>query len=227
MDIIDFHAHILPGLDHGCRDLETALSQLRLAAKNGTAAIVATSHFEPHNETVDAFLLRRARAVETLIPHLSADMPRIYLGAEVLLCRGMQNMPSLSRLAIEGTDVLLLERPFLPLDRGIAEAVHDIAAQGFTAVLAHIDRYSAAETRSILYPNVYAQLNSVSMRGFFARKRAMPFLRDGKVVAFGSDLHGASPRYNRFSDLPRLFPSAFADVMANTAALLENAIPIA
>ena len=127
MDVIDFHAHVLPGADHGSRNLEIALRQLRIAAENGTTAIVATPHFEPQNETIAHFLSRRERAAEALLPHLTKDMPRVYLGAEVLLCPNMQNMPELSRLAIEGTDVILLERPFLPLDRmcGVARLIGD------------------------------------------------------------------------------------------------------
>jgi protein-tyrosine phosphatase len=45
--IIDFHAHILPGLDHGCKDLTTAVTQLKMAKKAGIDVVVATSHFYP------------------------------------------------------------------------------------------------------------------------------------------------------------------------------------
>ena len=225
-DVIDFHAHILPAADHGSRNVEASVKQLKLAAKYGVTKIVATPHFEPQNETIDAFLRRRAHAVKALLPHLTPDMPKIYLGAEVLLCHGMQDMPKLDRLAVAGTNTILLERPFLPLDRGIALAINEIAAQGFSVLLAHIDRYDPEETRSILYLNVYAQLNSAPMRSPFARRRFYPFLRDGKVAAFGSDLHGAPSHYNRFMKLPRYFPRAFPSVMENAAALLRNATAI-
>ena len=40
--MIDIHAHILPALDDGAKDMETSLALLRLAAENGTTDIIAT-----------------------------------------------------------------------------------------------------------------------------------------------------------------------------------------
>ena len=37
MPIIDFHAHILPGADHGSRHTVTSLAQLELIRQGGTA----------------------------------------------------------------------------------------------------------------------------------------------------------------------------------------------
>ncbi|MEE3459824.1 MAG: CpsB/CapC family capsule biosynthesis tyrosine phosphatase, partial [Candidatus Faecousia sp.] len=42
--MIDFHAHILPGADHGSDGLETSLRQLALAEEAGVDTIVATPH---------------------------------------------------------------------------------------------------------------------------------------------------------------------------------------
>lgn len=39
---MDFHAHILPGADHGSRDLDHSLRQLRAAKAVGVDTIVAT-----------------------------------------------------------------------------------------------------------------------------------------------------------------------------------------
>ena len=64
--IIDFHSHILPGVDHGSKSLDTSLSQLKLMEKMGIDVAVATSHFYPHREEIDAFLEKRERAAELL-----------------------------------------------------------------------------------------------------------------------------------------------------------------
>ena len=42
--MIDIHAHILPGIDDGARDIYETLEMASQAAANGTRAIVATPH---------------------------------------------------------------------------------------------------------------------------------------------------------------------------------------
>ncbi|MDL2302574.1 hypothetical protein LJC58_09505 [Lachnospiraceae bacterium OttesenSCG-928-D06] len=60
---IDFHAHILPGMDHGCKNCKMSEKQLEIAGKYGVNRIVATPHFYAQEETVDSFLQRRKEAI--------------------------------------------------------------------------------------------------------------------------------------------------------------------
>ena len=224
--IIDFHSHILPGADHGCTDVREAILQLRLAKRFGTTDIVATPHFEPENDTVASFLKRRDAAVERLLPYLKEEMPRIFVGAEVLLCEGMEKMPDLERLTVTGTKLLLLERPFLPLTDGMAATIAAIRERGFDILLAHVDRYKVQETCQVLYPGVWAQLNSESLVSFFGRRKSLRFCYDGMVGAVGSDLHGAPQDYNGFGKLPRLMKDEFYATMSVSERLLADAVPL-
>lgn len=225
--IIDFHSHILPGADHGCTDVREALVQLRLAKRFGTTDIVATPHFEPENDTVSAFLEKREAAVERLRPYLTAEMPRIFVGAEVLLCEGMEKMPDLDKLAVMGTRLLLVERPFLPLTDGMAATIAAIREKGFDILLAHVDRYKVRETCQVLYPGVWAQLNSEALTPFLTRRKWLRFCYDGMVGAVGSDLHGAPKDYNGFGKLPRVMKDEFFETMSVSERLLRDAIPLA
>ncbi|MGN0395823.1 MAG: CpsB/CapC family capsule biosynthesis tyrosine phosphatase, partial [Coprococcus sp.] len=45
MEIIDFHSHILPGIDDGSRNVETSIKMLDRCADNGVGLMVATPHF--------------------------------------------------------------------------------------------------------------------------------------------------------------------------------------
>lgn len=42
---LDYHAHILPGCDHGSDSIETSLKQLGMASAVGIKTICATPHF--------------------------------------------------------------------------------------------------------------------------------------------------------------------------------------
>lgn len=56
---LDYHAHVLPGCDHGSDRLETSLRQLDMAAAAGIRTSAQTPHFYPHKESAESFLRRR------------------------------------------------------------------------------------------------------------------------------------------------------------------------
>ena len=59
----DFHAHILPGADHGSRSPEDTEAQLTTLGECGVAHVAATPHFYPDVwDSADSFLtFRRER----------------------------------------------------------------------------------------------------------------------------------------------------------------------
>ena len=83
---LDYHAHILPGCDHGSDGLATSLKQVEMAASAGVKTICATPHFYPHKESVESFLRRRKKTAGLLLRELPENAPLIQLGAEVLIC---------------------------------------------------------------------------------------------------------------------------------------------
>ena len=44
---IDFHTHILPGVDDGSHSIEESLELLRISGKQGIEEVVLTPHFYP------------------------------------------------------------------------------------------------------------------------------------------------------------------------------------
>ena len=45
MSVIDFHSHILPGIDDGSRNVETSIGMLRMCREQGVDIMIATPHF--------------------------------------------------------------------------------------------------------------------------------------------------------------------------------------
>ena len=60
--IIDFHTHILPGIDDGSRDIDTSCRMLEMAAEQGVELIVATPHFYASRDRIEHFLEKREHA---------------------------------------------------------------------------------------------------------------------------------------------------------------------
>ena len=165
---IDFHSHILPAADHGSDGITTTLAQLRMMHEAGTDAVVATPHFYPSKMTLASFLARRDECAARLVAAKGEDTPQIFLGAEVLVCPGLQEMAGLERLAIAGTKLILLEMPFRAWDRKIIETVTDIRDIGLCPILAHIDRYDKNEVQRLLRRGICAQVNADAVAGAFA-----------------------------------------------------------
>lgn len=223
---IDFHTHILPGMDHGSRDLGEAIAQWQMLTELGIPYVVATPHFYAQTEpSVEDFLVRRDAAADALCARVSGG-PRLVPGAEVLLCRGLENMQGLDRLCIKGTNVILLEMPLSGFDYADVKTVERIAALGLLPLIAHIDRCSPAAL-ALLYDSGCAryQVNAEAFLGF--SRRAAFFRRmakDGAIAAIGSDLHNADARALRSlcRALDRLGPAADM-ICAQSRALLADA----
>ena len=66
MSVIDFHSHILPGIDDGSRNVEKSLGMLQISASQGVDIIAATSHFYATEDRISSFLDRRQNAFEEL-----------------------------------------------------------------------------------------------------------------------------------------------------------------
>ena len=228
MPIIDFHAHILPGADHGSRHTVTSLAQLELIRQAGTDAVVATPHFYPDQDNPDRFIARRAAAAERLCARRNSDFPRVYLGAEVAVCPFLDRMEreELQALCVQGTDVMLLEMPTREWDTTLLATVYAIRKLGFTVVLAHIDRYPFRDVEKLLADGFLAQINASALFRLFGSSRYAGLLGNEQIVALGSDLHGDAPKgYHAFSRLRQKYPLADA-VFARTARLLTGAVPM-
>ena len=226
--VIDFHAHILPGLDHGCKDEAESLVQLKSAAAENIDVIVATSHFYPHMHTVEGFLNNRQEAVQKIMYLLSGydegEMPRVIPGAEVLVCTNMDKMPGLDKLCIEGTDIMLVELPFTKIwDKELVETVVRMHTRNnIHVVLAHADRYSYDAVMELVGHGIDLQLNAESVCKLSKRGLCKKYIATGKVVALGSDVHGVSDAYKNYSKARKLLGTLSAKILEKTMDLLKN-----
>ncbi len=64
--MIDFHTHILPGIDDGSRDTEMSLAMLEAEMSQGVNTVVLTPHFYAHRRSIGHFLEKRQHALEKL-----------------------------------------------------------------------------------------------------------------------------------------------------------------
>ena len=194
---IDFHTHILPGVDDGSRSIEESLELLRISGKQGIGEVVLTPHFYPQYDTPQMFLEKRCQAMETLLERVEEGMPALRLGAEVYYFSHMSHSDALRHLAIEGTDCIMVEMPASPwTDRMYQEleAIWDV--QGLTPIIAHVDRY-VGRFRDFGIPKRLAELPvlvQANASSFLEGGKSMKMLKDRQIHLLGSDCHNLRTR---------------------------------
>lgn len=202
MSRVDFHSHILPGVDDGSRSVEESLKMLVAEAEQGIRKVLATPHFYAHRDTLDGFLHRREVALAALreAGKHQPDLPEIIPGAEVFYFSGMSESESISELTIGDGEYLLLEMPWTawtPAMYREIEAIH--ARRGIIPIIAHIDRY-IRPFRTHGIPERLAEMPVlVQANGSFFLDRgtsrmAMGMLKKGRIQLLGSDCHDLEDR---------------------------------
>ena len=64
--MLDFHTHLLPGIDDGSQSVDESIQMLECMQMQGVEQVVATPHFYANHESVEDFLARRNAALQSL-----------------------------------------------------------------------------------------------------------------------------------------------------------------
>lgn len=197
--MIDFHTHILPCIDDGSQSITESVSMLREEKRMGIEAVVATPHFYANEHSPSSFLKKREQVWNQLKPYLWAELPRVYLGAEVQYFEGICAVEDIGLLRIQGTDMLLVEMPFTRWsDRMIEDILELNERDNVQIVLAHIERYMAMQQDDIWQGlrdrGILMQCNVSFFDGWKTKYRAMSMLKNGQIHFLGSDCHNMRSR---------------------------------
>ena len=165
--MIDFHCHLLQGIDDGSRSVETSINILEQSREQGVMKIVATPHFYASRMSIDRFLENRQAAYKALMAeaslHKHSDtecsgeallqkhsdtecsaeapaLPEIILGAEVAFFDNMSRSERIGELAIVGTNILMVEMPFVDWEDAHLREIEKLCSR-YTVIIAHIERF--------------------------------------------------------------------------------------
>lgn len=223
--IIDFHAHILPGADHGSDGMEMTAKQMALMNDAGVDTVVATPHFYPNRHSTEFFIQKISESADKLVS-AEIERPKLCIGTEVLFCDGLDRMENLNKLCIRGTDVLLLELPNDRWEMPLLETVKRLT-KNYTVVLAHIDRYiehREAEIDYLLEIGALAQINASSLFSFSVKRKLKPYVNDGLICAIGSDIHEVDKKVcKHFTGAQKKLGDEYFAIMERSQKLLDSA----
>lgn len=200
--LVDFHNHLIPGVDDGATNDQQAMDGLRAFLAQDTRQIVATPH-------IDGSLSLRRPALERRLQEIDAGWARlraivqqhfpdieIHRGAEVMLDTPAPDLED-ERLRLAGTKFVLCEYPFMSVPPNSAGVLQRIRADGYVPVVAHPERYAGVGTNCALperwrSAGALLQVNAGSITGRYGTQpklNALALLEKGLVDYICSDYH--------------------------------------
>ena len=200
---VDFHSHVVPGVDDGSKNTDMSLQMLRSMRQQGTDLVVATPHFYMGRTAPEEYLEKISDACYLLreaIEKSGEEVPQMVLGYEVYYFKGISQANFINLFTIGNSSYILLELPTRPLTNADVEDIYRIRAnQGLTPILAHVERYLAFEHYDFLQDMIrqgelLTQVNADSLLRWSTRKKALEFLKSGSAQFVGSDAHNIEQR---------------------------------
>ncbi|MBV9111000.1 MAG: hypothetical protein JO306_16445 [Gemmatimonadetes bacterium] len=241
--MIDFHDHLVPGVDDGAASLDESRAALAEYRSQGVRAVITTPHLKSsllERPAAYAEEMERMDAGWAVLKEMaSAEFPDIRLerGVELMLDTPESDVSD-PRLRLAGTRAVLVEFPFMTIPPNAPSALFNLKVRGFRPVLAHPERYpnlaadlaDAAEWKRV---GAALQVNAGSIVGSYgpeAKKRAWELLRRGMVDYVCSDFHARGRLHMAAcrAELERALSPEAAEVLTatNAARLLEGEPPV-
>ena len=202
MTYLDIHAHILPDIDDGARDVETAVSLLEEMKAQGITHVIATPHFYPDTDNAEKFAELACQRYGELNKEIeNKELPSIFLGCELRYFSGIGKSRAIRQFAMNGTDYLLVELPYgAPITKIVLQDIIDIRErQGLIPIMAHIERYAKVPGYKKLLKLIsegYA-LAHINAGGILSKETARvceKLVKKGLVSFMASDTHSLISR---------------------------------
>jgi len=202
MQRVDFHSHLVPGVDDGARDLDEARSGLAAFRESGVTCVITTPHFQGSLTHRPAELAARLEELDRGWAALSelaeSEFPELSVrrGVEVMLDTPSPDLGD-ERLRLDGGPFVLVEFPYMTVPPRSSDTISELRLQGWRPIIAHPERYMgvdvgfevAEEWRRV---GGRLQVNAGSIVGRYGtevQRRALLLLEKGWVDYIASDFH--------------------------------------
>ncbi len=190
---VDFHSHLIPGLDDGVKSVDDTVSILSFFEQLGIKRCITTPHIMAYAYPNTSDTIRSG--IESLTSQLPLT-PGLEAAAEYYLDETF--IPLLDQpgaLMTFDDRYLLFETNFVSEPLNLNEVIFNMTVAGYRPVLAHPERYAymtVERAEDIRNRGVLLQLNLLSLIGFYGRpaeNMARQLIERSMIDAVGSDAH--------------------------------------
>ncbi len=200
-DLIDLHAHILPGLDDGPATMVEALELVKQAERIGVGTIVASPHaFDGVHENTREKVLEATAALTRALTDAGSRV-RVLPGMELYLG---PDLPEALRvgtaMGLNDSKNVLVELPGIAVQRYVDTLLFQLTLAGYIPVINHPERSPLVQRSLQVYENwvhigCLGLVTAPSLLGLFGpstQRTAELLLRRGLAHGVASDVHRLS-----------------------------------
>ena len=237
--MIDIHAHILPGVDDGAADMDSALEMAAMAVESGVSTLVVTPHCMDYAHRKNFWDQQLEMEIANFRHRLKQEnIPlEIMPGMEIFgNHRTPQYIKQGKMIGLNHSYYPLIEFAFYNYASQATEILGELINMGLRPVIAHPERYRYVQDDPAIL-NMWTemgcllQINKGSLLGSFGRtEQALAFEMVGRgfATAVASDAHTPVMRTTWMKDVQRLLREEFSPSTAkklletNPAKILKN-----
>lgn len=196
---LDYHSHILPGVDDGVQTMDDSLEILANFEEQGVAELWLTPHvMEDIPNTTEGLKQRFAQLKSEYKGNIKLNLAAEYMLDGLFDTRLAEN--DLLPLGEQGNH-LLVETSYFNSPMGLHNTLARIKSKGYYPVLAHPERYQYMDEKDykkLKAAGIKFQLNWASLAGRYGRpeqKKAEWLIKKNMYDVVGSDTHRLSMRH--------------------------------
>ena len=194
---IDFHSHLLFGIDDGAKTFQDTLSLTKSLMNFGISEIITTPHIMQHVwDNTSENIISRLNEVKELLNQQGIDIP-IHAAAEYLMDDNFVKLFKNQELLTLKDNYVLVEISYINAPIHLYDILFDLQVAGYKPVLAHPERYTFYnnnfnEYQKLKKAGCLFQLNLLSVVGYYGEnvaKTAQKLLSQGLIDFASSDTH--------------------------------------
>ncbi len=228
--VADMHAHWIPGIDDGVRDMDESLNLLRGMAALGYTGCIATPHIMSDYYRNSPAIIRAGLDAVRLEAKRHGIALQLEAAAEYYLDEGFFSLIEAGDLLTFGKNFLLFELSYINRPNSLQQAIFCVQTAGLQPVLAHPERYpyfsnekDLSPFRELVEQGVLLQLNLGSLTGQhgpYARHTGRELVDAGLISFAGSDLH----RPEQLADLGTVQTDRWFHKLLDSGRLLNSSL---
>lgn len=203
MKKIDIHCHILPGIDDGAASERESLRMLSMAARQGTRAVIATSHYSKEFERSTPQNIREmCKRLEEKAREKIDGKFHIYPGQEIFYRDDvLQRLERKEILTLADSRYILVEfMPEIPYST-LYRIVRELVMEEYKPILAHVERYECLREKGrieeLTDAGAYMQMNYRRIGGKWYEETTRwcrKMLKQEQIHFLGTDMHNTKMR---------------------------------